>query len=156
MQSKALEVVRAHLEAEDRQDLDATMATFTENCWYSIPTQAYVLRGQPAVRDHYERLFSTFPDLLNEEVTLHDAGDRVFASIVVRRHHRGTWGPFAPTGREIVTQALAEFPIAADGLVEAEIVHINPLEALYQAGIVPTPNVFELAQLYRDATGNTA
>jgi hypothetical protein len=151
--SRAVEIVRAHLEAEDRQDLDATMATFTTACWYAIPTQDYLLRGQEEVRAHYAGLFETFPDLINEDVTLHDAGDRVFATIIVRRHFRGTWGPFAPTGSEIVTHALAEFPIAADGLLEAEIVHINPLEALEQVGLVPTRNVFALAKLYREATG---
>lgn len=151
MPSSALSVVRAHLEAEDRQDLDATMATFTPDCWYAIPAQDLLLRGQAAVRGHYERLFTAFPDLLNEDVTLYDGGTRVFATIQLRRRHTGMWGIFPPTGREIVTHALAEFPIAADGLIEAEIVHINPLEALQQIGAVPTRDVFELAALYATA-----
>lgn len=153
MSPSPLELVRAHLEAEDRQDLDATMATFTEDCWYAIPAQDHMLRGQQAVRAHYASLFSSFPDLRNEKVTLHAAADRAFATMVVRRHHRGMWGPFAPTGREVVTHALAEFPIAADGLLQAEIVHINPLEALQQIGVVPTRNVFELARLYAELSG---
>ncbi|MDI9897405.1 nuclear transport factor 2 family protein [Rhodococcus sp. IEGM 1381] len=152
MTQDAVALVRAHLEAEDRQDLDATMATFSQECWYSIPTQGYLLRGQEAVRAHYASLFGSFPDLVNEEVTLHDAGDRVFATIVVRRHHRGAWGPFPATGREVVTHALAEFPVGTDGLLEAEIVHINPLEALHQIGVVPTQSVMELAHLYHQTT----
>lgn len=154
--SSALETVRAHLAAEDRRDLDATMATFTAGCWYAIPSQDYLLKGRDAVRAHYAGLFRTFPDLVNEEVALHDAGDRVFASITVRRHFRGTWGPFAPTGEEIVTHALAEFPLAPDGLLEAEIVHINPLEALEQIGVVPTRSVLRLAELYQRAAGTQA
>lgn len=150
--SSALSVVRAHLEAEDRQDLDATMATFTADCWYAIPAQDLLLRGQVAVRGHYERLFTAFPDLLNQDITLYDGGSRVFAAITVRRRHLGVWGGVAPTGREVVTSALAEFPIAPDGLLEAEIVHINPLEALAQIGAAPTKDVFELARLYREAT----
>ncbi|MGY1812277.1 nuclear transport factor 2 family protein [Blastococcus sp. SYSU D00820] len=149
--TSAVDLVRAHLDAEDRQDLDATMATFTTDCWYAIPAQDHLLRGQDEVRAHYAALFATFPDLVNEEVTLHDAGDRVFASIVVRRSHLGAWGPFAPTGREVVTHALAEFLIAADGLLAAEIVHVNPLEGLHQIGAVPTRSVLELARLYREA-----
>lgn len=150
MTDAALALVRAHLAAEDAQDIDATMATFTEDCWYSIPTQDLLLRGREAVRAHYTSLFSSFPDLANQSVTLHDAGDRVFARIVVRRHHLGAWGTFAPTGNEIVTHALAEFPLAEDGLLEAEIVHINPLEALVQIGAVPTGDVIELARLYAE------
>jgi steroid delta-isomerase-like uncharacterized protein len=151
LSSSALSLVRDHLAAEDHRDLDATMATFTTDCWYAIPAQDLLLRGQAAVKGHYERLFTAFPDLLNENVTLFDGGNRVFATIQVRRRHLGMWGTFPPTGREVVTHALAEFPIAADGLIEAEIVHINPLEALQQIGAVPTRDVFELARLYAAA-----
>ena len=42
----AIEVVQAHMEAEDRQDLDATLATFTEDCYYSVPGLGIELRGQ--------------------------------------------------------------------------------------------------------------
>lgn len=54
-----VELVRAHLAAEDAQDLDVTMATFTQQCWYVIPSQDYFLRGQGAVRAHYEALFAS-------------------------------------------------------------------------------------------------
>jgi steroid delta-isomerase-like uncharacterized protein len=140
-----VELVRAHLEAEDRHDLDATMATFTQHCWYFIPTRDYYLEGCEAVRGHYESLFASFPDLVNEEVEFFDAGPRVFATMVVRRRHLGAWAGFPPTGRVVVTHALAEFPIAPDGLLEAEIVHMNPLEALQQVGACHTKDVMELA-----------
>ncbi|HXT94224.1 MAG TPA: nuclear transport factor 2 family protein [Trebonia sp.] len=143
-----LDLVRAHLAAEDAGDLDATMATFTQDCWYAIPAQDYHLRGYAAVRGHYERLLTTFPDLRNTEVELYDAGTHVFATMTVRRRHLGMWGPFPPTGAEVVTHALAVFPIAADGLLQAEIVHINPLEGLLQIGAVPTSDVLQLAGRY--------
>jgi steroid delta-isomerase-like uncharacterized protein len=140
-----VELVRAHLEAEDRRDVNATMATFTEQCWYFIPTRDYYLEGHAAVRGHYESLFASFPDLVNEEVELFDAGHRVFATMVVRRRHLGEWAGFPPTGRMVVTHALAEFPIAPDGLLKAEVVHMNPLEALQQIGACHTKDVMELA-----------
>lgn len=142
---KPVDLVRAHLEAEDRRDLEATMATFTEHCWYAIPTRDYHLTGRDRVRKHYEDLFASFPDLVNEDVELFDAGSRVFARMTVRRRHLGDWAGFPPTGRLVVTHALAEFPIAEDGLLEAEIVHMNPLEALRQIGACDTADVMELA-----------
>lgn len=149
-----LDLVRAHLAAEDARDVDATMATFTERCWYAIPSRNYKLEGQAAVRRHYEELFASFPDLLNDEVELFDAGSRVFARIVLRRRHTGAWAGLEPSGRRVVTQALAEFPIASDGLLQAEIVHMNPLEALYQIGAAPTQDAIELAALYRKAVAS--
>lgn len=148
-----VELVRAHLAAEDRRDLDATMATFAERCWYSIPTRDYHLEGRDAVRAHYESLFSSFPDIVNEQVEVFDAGARVFATMLVRRRHLGEWAGFPPTGRTVVTHALAEFPIAPDGLLEAEIVHMNPLEALQQIGACHTKDVMELALQARETSG---
>lgn len=142
------DLVRAHLAAEDAGDIEATMATFTGDCWYAIPAQDYHLRGHAEVRGHYERLMTAFPDLRNTEVEVYDAGNRVFATMTVRRRHLGRWGPYTPTGAEVVTRALAEFPVAPDGLLEAEIVHINPLEGLRQIGAVPTSDVMRLAALY--------
>jgi hypothetical protein len=145
----ASDIVRAHLAAEDSRDLEATMATFAERCWYGIPTRGLRLVGRDAVRRHYAELFAAFPDLVNEDVTLYDAGSRVFGHIRVRRRHEGAWGEFAPTGRIVVTHALAEFIIAGDGLLEAEVVHMNPLEALCQIGASPTEDVMQLASEYQ-------
>lgn len=73
--------------------------------------------------------------------------------MIVRLHHMGPGGPFACTEREVVTHALAESPIASDGLLKAEIVRLHPLGALVRIGVVPTKNVMELARLYVEATG---
>lgn len=143
----AVDLVRAHLAAEDRHDLDAAMAVFGDDCTYEIPAQGVSLRGRAAVRDHHAAMFTAFPDIENAAVELFDAGDRVFARLRVERTHTGRWRGIAPTGRRVVTGALAEFPLAADGLLAGEIVHMNPLDALAQIGALPTRDPFELARL---------
>jgi steroid delta-isomerase-like uncharacterized protein len=143
----AVELVRAHLAAESRHDLDAAMAVFGRRCRYAIPAQGVRLDGWAAVRDHHAAMLAAFPDLVNAGVELHDAGDRVFARMRVERHHRGTWRGIPPTGRRVVTEALAEFPLGDDGLLAGEIVHMDPLDALHQIGALPTRDPFELAEL---------
>lgn len=145
--SAAVHLVRAHLAAEDRHDVDAAMAAFSDDCTYAIPAQRVALQGRDAVRDHHAAMFAAFPDLENAAVELFDAGDRVFASLRVERTHAGDWRGIAPTGRRVVTEALAEFPLAPDGLLAAEIVHMDPLDALHQLGALPTRDPFELAEL---------
>jgi steroid delta-isomerase-like uncharacterized protein len=153
--SPAVAAVRAHLEAEDRGDAGRAMEPFADDCWYAIPAQGVRLDGKEAVRAHHERLLAAFPDLRNVVHGLHDAGDRVFARLSVERTHRGDWGGVAATGRRLTTSALAEFVIAADGRLEAEVVHANPLEALHQLGAAPTANAFELAAAWRRLAGET-
>lgn len=61
--SAAVRLVRAHLAAEDRHDVDAAMAAFSDDCTYAIPAQRVALRGRDAVRDHHAAMFAAFPDL---------------------------------------------------------------------------------------------
>lgn len=147
--SLAADPVGAHLDAESRHDLDGAIAAFAERCWYEIPASGIRLRGKAAVRDHHARMLAAFPDLRNVVLERHDAGRRVFVSLRVERHHRGEWAGIAATGRPVCTTALAEFVIAEDGLLAAEIVHLNPLDALWQIGAVPTADPVALAAAYR-------
>ena len=154
--SPAVAAVRAHLAAEDAGDAGRAIEQFADDCWYAIPAQGVELRGRAAVRDHHERLLRAFPDLRNVVLGCHDAGDRVFARLRVERTHRGAWGGVPATGRRLATAALAEFVIAPDGRLEAEVVHANPLEALHQLGAVPTTNAFELAAAWRELAAEGA
>jgi len=151
--SPAVAAVRAHLAAEDRGDAERAMEPFAERCWYAIPSQGIALEGKAAVRDHHERMLRAFPDLRNVVLGCHDAGDRVFARLRVERTHAGEWAGLPATGRRLSTAALAEFVIAADGSLEAEVVHVNPLEALHQLGAAPTANALELAEAWRELAG---
>jgi hypothetical protein len=145
----AVDLVVRHLRAEDTGDLEGAMAPVAAGCWYAIPAMGVSLRGRDAVAAHHAAMFQTFPDLKNADVRYYAADDRVFARIRVERTQTGRWGPFDPTGARLVTEALAEFPLSADGLLAAEIVHLNPLNALHQMGVVPSANAFELADAYR-------
>lgn len=144
-----IELVRRHLLAENAGDLAAAMEPFTSDCWYAIPALGVRLSGRDEVAGHHAGMLAAFPDLRNAAIECYDAGDRVFARLRVERTHAGRWGPFEPTGARLVTTALAEFPLAADGLLAAEVVHLNPLEALSQMSVVPSANAFELAAAYR-------
>lgn len=98
-------------------------------------------------------MLAAFPDWRNEALEVYPAPDRVFVRMRVARTHRGRWGPFAPSGRRLVTTSLAEFPLAADGLLGGEIVHLNPLDSFHQLGLIPTADAGELVLEYRRLRG---
>ena len=133
----ALEVVREHMAAEDRQDLDATLATFTEDCYYRVPGLGVELRGKDQIRRWYEDLFEAVPDFRNSEERYWEAGGEVFFEAFMEGTHRGEWFGWAPTGRRFRSAMLVRIPIAADGLMEAEIVYQDSADVFMQLGILP-------------------
>lgn len=133
----ALDVVQAHMAAEDRQDLDATLATFTEDCWYSVPGLGIELRGKAEIRRWYEELFAAIPDFRNSEERYWEADGQVFFAAHMEGTHTGTWHGWAPTGRSFRSPMLVRIPIAADGLMEAEIVYNDSADVFMQLGILP-------------------
>jgi len=132
-----LDVVKEHMAAEDRQDLDATLATFTEECYYSVPGLGVELRGKDEIRRWYEDTFAAVPDFRNSDERYYECGDNVFFEANIEGTHSGTWAGWAPTGRAFKVPIMVRIPIAADGLLEAEIVHFDNAGLLMALGILP-------------------
>jgi steroid delta-isomerase-like uncharacterized protein len=132
-----LEVVKEHMAAEDRQDLDATLATFTEDCYYSVPGLGIELRGKDQIRRWYEDLFAAIPDFRNSEEQYWEADGQVFFGAYMEGTHMGTWHGWPPTGRRFRSPMLVRIPIAPDGLMEAEIVFNDSADIFMQLGILP-------------------
>jgi steroid delta-isomerase-like uncharacterized protein len=133
----ALEAVKAHMAAEDRQDLNATLATFTEDCWYSVPGLGIELRGKDQIRRWYEELFAAIPDFRNSEERYWEADGQIFFAAYMEGTHVGTWHGWPPTGRRFKSPMLVRIPIAQDGLMEAEIVYNDSADVFMQLGILP-------------------
>jgi len=136
--ASALEVVKAHMEAEDRQDLDATLATFTESCYYRVPGLGIELRGKDQIRAWYEETFAAVPDFRNSSERYYESEGNVFFEADIEGTHLGTWAGWAPTGRRFKLPILVRIPIAADGLMEAEIVHFDNAGLFMQLGVLPS------------------
>jgi steroid delta-isomerase-like uncharacterized protein len=133
----ALEVVKAHMEAEDRQDIEATVATFTEDCYYLVPGLGIELRGKDEIRRWYKESFEAVPDFRNTDERYYETDGNVFFEANIEGTHLGTWAGWAPTGRRFKLPLLVRIPIAADGLIEAEIVHFDNAGLFMQLGILP-------------------
>ena len=56
-----LELAKEHAAAEDRRDVAATLATFTEDCVYTVEAFGIDLKGKDQVGQHYAGAFSLFP-----------------------------------------------------------------------------------------------
>jgi steroid delta-isomerase-like uncharacterized protein len=135
--SSALEVVKAHMAAEDRQDIEATVATFTENCYYRVPGLGIELRGRDEIRRWYRETFEAVPDFRNSDERYYESEGSIFFEANIEGTHLGTWAGWPPTGRKFKVPILVRIPIADDGLLEAEIVYFDNAGLFMQLGILP-------------------
>ena len=73
-----LEAIKAHMAAEDRQDVEATLETFTEDCYYRVPGLGVELRGKDQIRNWYEETYVAVPDFRNANERYWEADGNVF------------------------------------------------------------------------------
>jgi steroid delta-isomerase-like uncharacterized protein len=128
-------VVREHMESENRQDFEATLATFAHPRYELIAT-GQVFDGEDEVRRYYAASRAAFPDQRNAVHALHHADDAVIVEFDLMGTHRGPFLGVAPTGRAFACRMVALFLFAGDRIV-CERVYFDAATILRQLGLMP-------------------
>ena len=134
---KREEIVREHMDSENRHEFDATLDTF-EHPRYELIATGEVYDGAEEVDGYYEQTRRAFPDQRNELLALHHADDAVLVEAVVRGTHKGPLRSLPPTGREFELPILAIFAFDGDKL-NCERVYFDQMTVLRQLGIARDP-----------------
>jgi steroid delta-isomerase-like uncharacterized protein len=134
---KREEIVREHMDSENRYEFDATLDTFSHPRYELIAT-GEVYDGTEEVSGYYDDTRRAFPDQRNELLALHHADDAVLVEAVVRGTHKGPLRSLPPTGREFELPILAIFEFDGDELT-CERVYFDQLTVLRQLGIARDP-----------------
>ena len=93
LRERRLAVVHEHMDAENRLDFDAVIATF-DHPRYELMGSGHVFDGEEDVRRYFALSRSTYPDQRNENVVLHSADDAVIAEFDLLGTHRDTGQSF--------------------------------------------------------------
>jgi steroid delta-isomerase-like uncharacterized protein len=144
-----LELAQEHVAAEDRRDVAATLATFTDECIYRMGGFGYELHGKEAIGKHYREAFDAISGDFNNQLQWFDAGDHVLLKVRMNAVQNRPWGSLPATNRTISAWGIAHFERAPDGRLKGEDTYFNGVDFLYQAGHLHTPNVFELVEYIR-------
>jgi steroid delta-isomerase-like uncharacterized protein len=128
-------VIREHMEAENRLDFDAVIATF-DHPRYELIATGQVFDGEEEVRGYYATSRGAFPDQRNEIHTLRHADDAVVVEFDLLGTHLGTFAGFEPTGRTFRCRMAAIFEFAGDRIV-CERVYFDAATLLSQLGLTP-------------------
>jgi len=126
-------IVRQHAEAENRRDVEATVATFHQPRYEVNGTPS---DGEQAVRELLQGLMTGFPDFHGDITTLRHADDAVVMEVTITGTHDGEWGGIPPTGRRIEVPVAAIFEFNEDRL-QCEKVYMDFATLLTQIGVLP-------------------
>jgi steroid delta-isomerase-like uncharacterized protein len=134
---KREELVREHMDSENRHEFDATLATF-EHPRYELVGTGEVYDGTEEVERYFAETRRAFPDQRNELLALHHTDDAVVVEAVVRGTHKGPLRNLPPTGREFELPILSIFLFNGDRLI-CERVYFDQATVLRQLGVVRDP-----------------
>jgi steroid delta-isomerase-like uncharacterized protein len=132
--------VLAHLEAENRQDIPATLATFKPGAARTeLPGEVAV--GHDAVAATYLELFTALPDMhfdIKDDSLCHH-GDRVICETRVHGTHQGPFRGIPPTGRRIDLPIVAIFQFDGPDLI-CDRAYFDRITMFMQLGLAHDPN----------------
>ena len=126
-------IVREHVAAENRHDVEGTIATFDR--------PRYEVNGEPsdgesAVRELLQGLMDGFPDAHWEVPGLHHADQAVIGEARMTGTHNGSFAGIPATGRSVDVPMAAIFEFEEDRLV-CEKVYMDVATILSQIGVLP-------------------
>jgi steroid delta-isomerase-like uncharacterized protein len=126
-------IVNQHADAENRHDVEATIATF-EHPRYEV--NGVPSDGEQAVRELLQDMMGGLPDLHIGVVTMRHADDAVFCEGVITGTHDGEWVGTPPTGRRVNVPVVGIFEFDDDRLL-CEKVFFDMATVLTQMGVPP-------------------
>jgi steroid delta-isomerase-like uncharacterized protein len=134
LRSRRERIVRNHIDAECRRDVEATLATFASEASYDVVPLGAPTHGAIAVDELLRQLFNAFPDFGAEASGLHHGDDIVFVEARMHGTHLGPWAGVPPTGRPIDVRCACVFHFEGDRLVK-ETVFFDHATLLAQIGV---------------------
>jgi len=129
-------IVREHIDAENRHDADATVATFsTAKAAYDIPAfgDAGQVPDHASIRALWVDLCTAFPDLHIEPQFWRYGDDHIFVDVRVTGTQKADWAGIPATGGVMNTRMGAFYEFEGDELV-CERVYMDFAEVARQLG----------------------
>jgi steroid delta-isomerase-like uncharacterized protein len=130
-------IVNEHVAAENRHDVEATIATFDQPRYEAMPL-GVPSDGAAAVRELLQGMMDGFPDFNAEVQRMHHADDAVICEVRMTGTHRGPWAGVPATRRRIDVPMACIFDFDDDRLM-CEKLYFDVATLLRQIGALPEP-----------------
>jgi steroid delta-isomerase-like uncharacterized protein len=134
-----LKLVEEHVQAEVDHDLEAIMRTWGRSPWFDDVAWNEQSYGRDQIREHYDELLTSFPDLGIEVKDRRVTEDAVILEVIVSGTHRGQWRDLPPLGRRMASRVCAIYTFDDEGMLELERTYYDKAAVLEQLGIFQDP-----------------
>ena len=134
-----VKLVDYHVRAEVEHDLDRIMRTWGESPTFDDVAWDEQSYGRDPVREHYDELLTSFPDLAIDVKARHVTEDAVILEVVVSGTHLGQWRDLPPLRRRVESRVCAIYMFDEQGLLELERTYYDKATVLEQLGIFHDP-----------------
>jgi steroid delta-isomerase-like uncharacterized protein len=129
-----LRLFEAHREAEAARDIDAILATFTEDCFLETAPLGLRSEGKDGARAAYEGYFTAFPDLSPDDQGIAFGDDVIVAWGLLRGTSGGDWLGVPPGGGAFAVPFANVAPFK-DGLMLGETIYFDLATLCEQAAL---------------------
>jgi len=116
LEEKREAIVRAHVEAENRHDVEATLRTF-DHARYEVVPFGGATEGAEAVHGLLSALMSAFPDFHADVRRLHHSNAAVIVETVLTGTQRDTWLGVPASGKRVEVPCACIFEFDEDRLI---------------------------------------
>lgn len=127
--------VREHIEAENRHDMEAMLATLAGEDPVRDEVAGRVYRGTEDVAWRYAQLWQAFPDFNVTPVELLESDGACTMLADYTGTHKGDYLGFAPTGRRFALRIAVVFRFL-DGEIASETIYADLAGQLRQLGLL--------------------
>ena len=102
-------MIRKHIDAENRFDVDATLATMKDPPRYEVLPYRVKIEGREPVREFLSRHFAAMPAIVTTADRFYHADDAVIVETHVEGKHEGELEGIPPNGRRFVVDGIGIF-----------------------------------------------
>jgi steroid delta-isomerase-like uncharacterized protein len=118
------EIVLRHIDAENHNDAQTALDTFTRPRYDLRAVEGEVVDGADAVRALIESFSGALPSITYVADKVHHADDAVIVEYRITGRHDGTYNGVPPSGAEVNYPAIAVYEFAGTDLV-CERIYVN-------------------------------
>jgi steroid delta-isomerase-like uncharacterized protein len=129
------ELVREHIETENRHDMDAMLATLADDDPVRDEVAGKCYRGTEEVAGRYAQLWKAFPDFRVTPTDLHDSGDAVTMQADYTGTHEGEYLGHPPTGKSFNCRIAVVFRFNGEH-IDSETIYLDLAGQLRQLGLL--------------------
>jgi steroid delta-isomerase-like uncharacterized protein len=136
---RRLELVRAHIDCENRHDLQGILQTFGDAVAYEDQAWRTSYPGSDGIRTYYEEFLHACADLSVDVRAEHICADTIVLEVTIRGTHTGSWHGLPATARRVEIPLCGIYSFDCDDRLAGERIYYDRATVFAQLGVFREP-----------------